>query len=253
MRSPASRSTERARSRTPATDSRRDGNVPPPPADDQAEERQDTHGRPAAPSRQTRNPDKWIRYGIDNPTQCQKQAFDAARRRRSYRGLVGLPPVRGVRAAGRRLGGRRRRRQRPAEGRQAGRITRPLGAAAPAVDDHRGGRGRAGAARLRRRRRSTTSRRCRPTSSSRPTAGTSSACCPAVRRTRASARAAAWSRSTRATATRPGSRPACSARTNVALGPNGKIFVSELFGGKISRHRPAARSARTSTRLRRSG
>jgi hypothetical protein len=35
----------------------------------------------------TRNPDKWIRYGIDNPTECQKQAFEPLGGA-SYRGLV---------------------------------------------------------------------------------------------------------------------------------------------------------------------
>ncbi len=39
----------------------------------------------------TRNPDKWIRYGIDNPTECQKQAF-APLGGASYRGLVDSHP-----------------------------------------------------------------------------------------------------------------------------------------------------------------
>ena len=66
------------------------------------------------------------------------------------------------------------------------------------------------------------------------TAGTSSACCPAVRRTRASARAAAWSRSTRANGNATRLATGLLGATSVALGPDGKIFVSELFGGKIS-------------------
>jgi hypothetical protein len=40
---------------------------------------------------QTRNPDKWIRYGIDNPTECQKQAFEPLGGA-SYRGLVDSHP-----------------------------------------------------------------------------------------------------------------------------------------------------------------
>jgi hypothetical protein len=40
---------------------------------------------------QTRNPDKWIRYGIDNPTECQKQAFEQMGGA-SYRGLVDSHP-----------------------------------------------------------------------------------------------------------------------------------------------------------------
>jgi hypothetical protein len=39
----------------------------------------------------TRNPDKWIRYGIDNPTECQKQAFEPLGGA-SYRGLVDSHP-----------------------------------------------------------------------------------------------------------------------------------------------------------------
>jgi hypothetical protein len=40
----------------------------------------------------TRNPDKWIRYGIDNPTQCQRDALEAADIPVSYRGLVDSHP-----------------------------------------------------------------------------------------------------------------------------------------------------------------
>ncbi|HEY7101578.1 MAG TPA: ScyD/ScyE family protein [Mycobacteriales bacterium] len=40
----------------------------------------------------TRNPDKFIRYGIDNPTQCQRDALDAAGVPVSYRGLVDSHP-----------------------------------------------------------------------------------------------------------------------------------------------------------------
>jgi hypothetical protein len=40
----------------------------------------------------TRNPDKWIRYGIDNPTQCQRDALDAAGVPVSYRGVVDSHP-----------------------------------------------------------------------------------------------------------------------------------------------------------------
>ena len=39
----------------------------------------------------TRNPDKWIRYGIDNPTECQKQAFEPLGGA-SYRGQVDSHP-----------------------------------------------------------------------------------------------------------------------------------------------------------------
>ena len=39
----------------------------------------------------TRNPDKFIRYGIDNPTECQKQAFEPLGGA-SYRGLVDSHP-----------------------------------------------------------------------------------------------------------------------------------------------------------------
>jgi hypothetical protein len=41
---------------------------------------------------QTRNPDKWIRYGIDNPTQCQRDALDAVGFPVSYRGVVDSHP-----------------------------------------------------------------------------------------------------------------------------------------------------------------
>jgi hypothetical protein len=40
----------------------------------------------------TRNPDKWIRYGIDNPTQCQRDALDALGIPVSYRGQVDSHP-----------------------------------------------------------------------------------------------------------------------------------------------------------------
>ena len=40
---------------------------------------------------QTRNPDKWIRYGIDNPTECQKKAFEPLGGA-TYRGLVDSHP-----------------------------------------------------------------------------------------------------------------------------------------------------------------
>ena len=40
---------------------------------------------------QARNPDKWIRYGIDNPTECQKQAF-APLGGANYRGGVDSHP-----------------------------------------------------------------------------------------------------------------------------------------------------------------
>jgi hypothetical protein len=40
----------------------------------------------------TRNPDKWIRYGIDNPTRCQRDALDAADIPVSYRGMVDSHP-----------------------------------------------------------------------------------------------------------------------------------------------------------------
>jgi hypothetical protein len=41
---------------------------------------------------QTRNPDKWIRYGIDNPTQCQRDALEAVGFPVSYRGVVDSHP-----------------------------------------------------------------------------------------------------------------------------------------------------------------
>lgn len=40
----------------------------------------------------THNPDKWIRYGIDNPTQCQRDALDAVGFPVSYRGVVDSHP-----------------------------------------------------------------------------------------------------------------------------------------------------------------
>jgi hypothetical protein len=39
----------------------------------------------------TSNPDKWIRYGIDNPTECQRQAFEPLGGA-NYRGLVDSHP-----------------------------------------------------------------------------------------------------------------------------------------------------------------
>ena len=39
----------------------------------------------------TRNPDKWIRYGIDNPTECQRQAFEQLGGA-NYRGQVDSHP-----------------------------------------------------------------------------------------------------------------------------------------------------------------
>ena len=41
---------------------------------------------------QTRNPDRWIRYGFDNPTQCQRDAFEALGFPVSYRGEVDSHP-----------------------------------------------------------------------------------------------------------------------------------------------------------------
>jgi len=40
----------------------------------------------------TRNPDRFIRYGIDNPTQCQRDALDAVHFPVSYRGVVDSHP-----------------------------------------------------------------------------------------------------------------------------------------------------------------